>query len=133
MILVCLEATVSDTKTIVTLCIPALSLDEIMQKYVSKTVRNIRRYDASREKERRDSIMTALNDSSLDIRAELGKTSLDMADVINLQVDDIIPLEKSINSNVTLKIGDRVWFDGKLGTYNQNKAVKIENVFRIEV
>lgn len=133
MILVCLEATVSDTKTIVTLCIPALSLDEIMQKYVSKTVRNIRRYDASREKERRDSIMNALNDSSLDIRAELGKTSLDMADVLNLQVDDIIPLEKSINSNVTLKIGDRVWFDGKLGTYNQNKAVKIENVFRIEV
>ena len=133
MILVCLEATISDTKTIVTVCIPALSLDEIMQKYVSKTVRSTRRYDAARDKERRDSIMNALNNTSLDITAELGTTSLDMADVINLQVDDIIPLDKSINSNVILKIGGKVWFDGKLGTYNQNKAVKIENVFRIEV
>ena len=88
---------------------------------------------AAREQERRDNIMNALNDSSLDITAELGKTTLDMYDVLNLQVDDIIPLEKSINSNVILKIGDRVWFDGKLGSFNQNKAVKIENVFRIEV
>ena len=131
--LVCLEATVSETKTIITLCIPALSLDGVMQKYVSKTARSTRRYDAVREQERRDNIMTALNDSSLDIRAELGKTTLDMYDVLNLQVDDIIPLDKNINSNITLKIGDKIWFDGKLGSFNQNKAVKIENVFRIEV
>ncbi len=131
--LVCLEATVSETKTIITLCIPALSLDGVMQKYVSKTARSTRRYDAVREQERRDNIMTALNDSSLDIRAELGKTTLDMYDVLNLQVDDIIPLDKNINSNIILKIGDKVWFDGKLGSFNQNKAVKIENVFRIEV
>ena len=131
--LVCLEATVSDTKTIITLCIPALSLDGVMQKYVSKTARSTRKFDAVREQERRDNIMNALNDSSLDITAELGKTTLDMYDVLNLQVDDIIPLDKSINSNVILKIGDRIWFDGKLGSFNQNKAVKIENVFRIEV
>ena len=133
MILVVLEATVSDTKTIITICLPALNLDEVMQKYVTRTARSTRRLDVVREQERRDNIMTALNNSSLDIVAELGITTLDMADVINLQVDDIIPLDKSIDSNVTLKIGNRVWFDGKLGSYNQNKAVKIENIFRIEV
>ena len=131
--LVCLEATVSDTKTIITLCIPALSLDGVMQKYVSKTARSTRKFDAVREQERRDNIMNALNNSSLEITAELGKTTLDLYDVLNLQVDDIIPLDKSISSNVILKIGDRTWFDGKLGSFNQNKAVKIENVFRIEV
>ncbi|MGN0589529.1 MAG: flagellar motor switch protein FliM, partial [Ruminiclostridium sp.] len=131
--LVCLEATVSDTKTIITLCIPALSLDGVMQKYVSKTARSTRKFDAVREQERRDNIMNALNNSSLEITAELGKTTLDLYDVLNLQIDDIIPLDKSINSNVILKIGDRTWFDGKLGSFNQNKAVKIENVFRIEV
>ncbi len=133
MILVALEATVSDTKTIITICLPALSLDELMQKYVSKSVRSTRRFDAAREQERRDNIMRALNDTSLNIVAELGKTSLDVVDVLNLQIDDIIPLDLSIESNVKLKIGNRVWFDGKLGSYNQNKAVKIENVFRSEV
>ena len=52
--------------------------------------------------------------------------------MLNLQIDDIIPLDVSIDSNVTLKIGNKVWFDGKLGSFNQNKAVKIENVFRSE-
>ena len=55
-----------------------------------------------------------------------------MSDVLNLQIDDIIPLDVSIDSNVMLKIGERVWFDGKLGSLNQNKAVRIENVFRSE-
>ena len=133
MILVVLEATVSDTKTIITICLPADILDEVMQKYVTRTTRSTRRHDAAREQERRDNIMKALNNSSLDIVAELGCTTLDMFDVLNLQVDDIIPLDKKIDSNVSLKIGNRVWFDGKLGSFNQNKAVKIENVFRIEV
>ena len=70
---------------------------------------------------------------ALTIKAVLGEVSLDVADILNLQVDDIIPLDKSINSNVVLKIEGRPWFDGKLGIFNQNKAVKIENVYRIEV
>ncbi len=128
-----LEVTINSTKTIVSFCMPVLSLDEVMQKYVSKTVRAVRRYDAAREQDRRDTIMKALNESPLTVTAVLGEVSLDVSDALNLQVDDIIPLDKSINSNVTLKIGDRTWFDGKLGTFNQNKAVKIENVFKIEV
>ena len=132
-IIAALEVTVNSTKTIVSLCMPVLSLDEVMQKYVSKTVRSVRRYDAAREQDRRDTIMKALNESPLTVTAVLGEISLDVSDVLNLQVDDIIPLDKNINSNVTLKIGDTPWFDGKLGAFNQNKAVKIENVYRIEV
>jgi flagellar motor switch protein FliM len=130
---VALEATVNDTKTIITICMPVLSLDEVMQKYMTRSVRTTRKFDAAREQERRDNIMKALNETSLDITAVLGKTSLDVYDVLNLQIDDIIPLDMSIESNVKLRIGSKVWFDGKLGSFNQNKAVKIENVYRSEV
>ena len=133
MIIVCLEVAVNETKTIVTISMPALNLDEVMQKYVTKSARTIRRFDANREQERRETIMKALNESPLTIKAVLGEVSLDVADILNLQVDDIIPLDKSINSNVVLKIEGCPWFDGKLGIFNQNKAVKIENVYRIEV
>ena len=133
MILVALEATVNDTKTIITICMPVLTLDEVMQKYMTRSVRTTRKFDAVREQERRDNIMKALNETSLDITAVLGKTSLDVYDVLNLQIDDIIPLDMSIESNVKLRIGSKVWFDGKLGSFNQNKAVKIENVYRSEV
>ncbi len=132
MIIVALEVTISDTKSIVTVVMSALDLDEIMAKFVHKTTRGSRRSDSNKEAERKESIMRALNTSVLDITAILSETQLDMSDVINLQVGDIIPLGKPIDGNISLQVGGKTWFDGKLGTYNHKKAVKIEHVFRTE-
>ncbi len=133
MMIVALEVSVNENKSIISVCIPAVNLDEIMQKYMTKTRKTGKRLDVNREAERRDNIMNGLNKTSLTITAVLSETQLNMSDVLHLQVNDIIPLEKDINSNVVLKIGDKCWFDGKLGIFNNKKAVKIENVHRIEV
>lgn len=134
MIIIALEATVNDNKSIISVCIPALNLDEIMQKYVTKSNKIIRKSsDTSREMERKETIKNSLDQTSLTITAVLSETQLQMSDVLHLQVNDIIPLDKSINGNVTLRIGGANWFDGKLGILNNKKAVKIENVYRIEV
>lgn len=135
MIIIALEVTVNDeNKSILSVCMPAINLDEIMMNYVTKNQKTARKnYDPKRENERRESIMSALNQSSLTITAVLSETQLQMSDVLHLQVNDIIPLDKNIGSNVVLRIGDKDWFDGKPGIYNNKKAVKIENVYRIEV
>ena len=86
-------------------------------------VRHLVRHEANRAD-------AALRAVLLDV---LDETTLQLSDVLRLQVNDIIPLGKSIDGNVVLKIGDRQWFDGKMGTFNNKKAVKIENVYRIEV
>ena len=132
MIIAILEAHVQDVKSIISVCMPALELDGIMQKYTTFNVRGTKKSDEAREEERRESIMTTLSHSLLNVTAILGETKLDMADVINLQVGDIIPLSKSIDGNVTLNIGKQTWFDGKLGVFNSRKAIKIENVLRSE-
>ena len=135
MIIVALEATVNDNKSIISVCIPALNLDEIMQKFVTKSNKIARKNtDLSREIERKETIMNTLNQTSLTLTAVLSETQLQMSDVLHLQVNDIIPLDKNINGNVVLRVGDATWFDGKLGVLNNKKAVKIENVYRrIEV
>lgn len=51
-------------------------------------------------------------------------------DVLNLQVNDIIPLNKPITDNVQLKVGSTCWFDGKLGTLNGKKAFRIDNILK---
>lgn len=132
MIIVVLEVTISEVKTMVSICMSALDLDKIMQKFVTKTQRTTKRIDAQKEAERRDNIMKALATSELEITAILSETQLELSDVMNLQINDIIPLGKSIDSNIQLRIGDKIWFDGKLGTFNHKKAVKIDKVFRIE-
>jgi len=76
--------------------------------------------------------MNTLSQSLLNVTAVLGETNLDMFDVMNLQAGDIIPLGKSIDSNIVLSVAGQTWFDGKLGIFNSKKAIKIENVLRSE-
>ena len=135
MIIVALEVTINEKESIISVCVPALNLDEIMQKFVNKSNRAARKVvDQKRDSERKETIMNTLEQTALTFTAVLGETQLQMSDVLHLQVNDIIPLDKSINGNVLLRVGDADWFDGKLGILNNKKAVKIENVYRrIEV
>ena len=126
-IIVALEVEINGVKSIVSVCIPAINLDEIMQKFIPRYTGSKRRTDANREAERRDSIMSGISSTDLTIKAVLGEINLDLYEVLTLQVNDVIPLGKNINSNITVRIGDRVWCDGKLGTYNNKKAIMIEN------
>lgn len=129
-IIVMLEVEINAAKSIVTVCMPALDLDAIIQKFSAQNIKAVKKLDAAREKEKKDTILDGLNTSSLDIKAVLGEVTLDMHEVLTLRVNDIIPLNKSIDSNVVLEIGESAWFDGKLGLVNGKKAVKIDNVMR---
>lgn len=126
-IIVALEVEINSQKSIVSVCIPAINLDEIMSKFIPRYSGSRRKTDAHREQERRDSIMGGISTTELIVKAVLGEINLDMYEVLTLQVNDVIPLDKKISENITVKIGNRSWCDGKLGTYNNKKAIMIEN------
>ncbi len=126
-IIVALEVEINGIKSVVSVCIPAINLDEIMGKFIPRYSSTKRKTDANREAERRDSIMTGISTTDLDITAILGEINLDLYEVLTLQVNDVIPLGKNINSNVLIRVGGKNWCDGKMGTYNNKKAVMIDN------
>lgn len=126
-IIVALEVEINNQKSIVSVCIPAINLDEIMSKFIPRYSGTRRKTDASREQERRDSIMTGISTTDLVVKAVLGEINLDMYEVLTLQVNDVIPLDKKISENILVRVGERDWCDGKLGTYNNKKAIMIEN------
>jgi len=126
-IIVALEVEINNQKSIISVCIPAINLDEIMSKFIPRYSGARRKTDAVREAERRDSIMTGISTTDLVIKAVLGEINLDMYEVLTLQVNDVIPLDKKISENILVKVGERNWCDGKLGTYNNKKAIMIEN------
>ena len=129
-ILVVLEMEIKDVKNTMTFCIPAINLESIMSKFGDRWSRTTKKLDPKREKERRVSLLEAIKDSDLRISAVLGETKLDLYDVLTMQVNDIIPLNVPIDSNITVNIGSNLWFDGKLGTKNSKKAVKIDNIYK---
>lgn len=126
-IIVALEVEINNQKSIVSVCIPAINLDEIMSKFIPRYTGTRRKTDAVREQERRDSIMGGISVTDLVVKAVLGEINLDMYEVLTLQVNDVIPLDTKICENIVVKVGERPWCSGKLGTYNNKKAVMIEN------
>lgn len=126
-IIVALEVEINSQKSIVSVCIPAINLDEIMGKFIPRYSGSRRKTDANREQERRDSILGGISVTDLVVKAVLGEINLDMYEVLTLQVNDVIPLNKKISENIVVKVGERSWCDGKLGTYNNKKAIMIEN------
>lgn len=128
-ILVMLQIEIKDVKNTVSICIPAINLEEIMEKFSDK-YRNTRRYDAAKEAERREEILDKIKSTPLKVDAILAETQVDLYDILTLQINDVIPLNKKIEDNVIVKIGDNVWFDGKLGIKNNKKAVLIDNIYK---
>ena len=129
-IIVMLEAEINDIKNTISVCLPAINLEEIMAKFSGKYMRSSKRLDPTKDEERRQEILTGIKDTQLEITAVLGETQVDLGDILNLQVNDVIPLNLSIDSNVMVRIGESAWFDGKLGVRNNRKAVKIDNILR---
>ncbi len=130
MIIVAMEVNINDSKSVISFCMSALTMDQIMKKFSAKFSSGKRSVSTTKEAERKESIMATLGHSELTVTAVLDETQLELKDVLGLQIGDIIPLEKPITGNVLLKIGETYWFDGKLGTLNNKKAFKIDNILK---
>lgn len=129
-ILVVLDVEIKDVKNSVSICIPAMNLEQLMEKFTDRNSRNSKKNDAIKESERKAAILKGIKDTPLTIKAELCETQIDLQDILNLQINDIIPLNTGIDSNVTVKVGETKWFDGKLGAVGNKKAIKLDNIFR---
>ena len=78
-----------------------------------------------------DEIYTHIRSTDLDIVAELGRTTLRLRDVYELNVGDVIDMNMKKDSPVLLKVGGQKWFTGLMGEHDKHLAVKIQEVFDI--
>ncbi len=76
-----------------------------------------------------EEIMDILRSSELEITAELGRTTLQLQDIYFLHAGDVIDLGQPSSDPVQLYVGGRPWFSGKIGTQNNNMAVKIVETY----
>ena len=129
-ILVLMEVELRNVKNTISICIPAINLEQFMNKFYEKNTRTGKKADLAKDSDKQSDIMSGIKDTNLEISAVLCETKFDLQDILNLQVNDIISLNKNINSNIVIKIGNQKWFDGKLGEKNNKKAVRIDNLYK---
>ncbi|MEG1943259.1 MAG: flagellar motor switch protein FliM [Angelakisella sp.] len=130
-VIVALNVKIRKLEGTLTICIPAVGLEEMMADFISKYTRMIKRTtDETKEQVRKQLIMTALNRSDLELKAVINEVQLDMSDLLQLQVDDVIPLGKSVKSDVCIKVDNVPWFYGKLGSVKSKKALKLTGLIQ---
>ena len=126
-LIILLEVKMKEMTGTISICAPAINLVEMMESFTSKFMRFTKRTDqdkASRTKR----IFNSVAQSDLEIKAVLDDIQIDFYDLMQLQIGDIIPLNKKINSDIVLKVDDIPWFNAKLGETKLKKAVKITSL-----
>lgn len=114
----------SNSEGRLSICLPGMMLTNLFAEISRKNPgRRTNTEDQAQE------IFDSLRDSSLEIVAELGTTNLQLNDIYHLSIGDVIDLKQPKDSPIYLNIGGRRWFDGRVGIYNKNMAVKIGETY----
>ena len=79
-----------------------------------------------------DLIYWHLQDSDLEITAELGRATVRLRDIYELNVGDVIDMNVRQGSAVSLMVGGSRWFSGLMGQHEKHMAVKIQDVYHTE-
>lgn len=129
-VIVVMTITVNETQGKVNICIPASTLDTMFKKKNALSKKNVRKGDQLTEAQRRADILGAISKSELEIKGVLGRIEVLSKELMDLEVGDIIKLEKPKDAMVELVIGDSPWFKGEMGAFNKKRAISIKESLR---
>ena len=107
-------------------CIPDAVLSRIFTE-ISKGTTLQRRESEDHSADIRAHLQT----STLEVIAELGRTTVRLQDIYELNVGDVIDMNLRRDSEVLLRIGGKKWFTGLMGVHEKHVAVKIQDVFNL--
>ena len=77
-----------------------------------------------------DTIERLISKAQIPIKAVLGNSSISVDDFINLQVGDIIRLDRNIEDDLSIYVGNIKKFAALPGATGNNYAVRITSVIR---
>ena len=109
----------------VNICLPGTLLFNIFD-IIEKTKHLADKDNSHMQRDNREEILESIKESEMEVMAQLGVARLNLDDIYNLHVGDVIDLNKPQDSAVSVHVDGQPWFKGKLGVYNKNIAVKIE-------
>jgi len=129
-ITVSLEIKIQDTSSLMNICFPYLILEDIISKL------NVQHFISTTKKEASEEEINILTErlkmTQLPVVSYLGKTSLTVKDIFNLEKYDVIVTDKKVNDLIEISIGGNNKFLGKPGFKGKKKAVKIIREIREE-
>ncbi len=126
--LVTLKIKIGATEGFLTYCLPHLVLKPVMDRLNTKYWYNKPTKD---EKDNyKEYIAENLDEANIKITANVGKTTITLDDFIQLQVNDVIPLDSYLGADIDVMVGNILKFKAKPGVYKQKNAIQITEAIR---
>ena len=124
--LVTYSARIGSTEGMMNICLPYMVLEQVMDKLTTRTwyARKTQLAD-SRHSMR---LKHQVSQVSIPVRAELGESSITLADLLSLQVGDCIQLETKANGLTKVFVGPFPKFKGLAGLVKNRLAVMVDSV-----
>ncbi len=128
--LVTLNIKVGDLEGLMNICLPFLTLEDVMDKLNTK-------FWFSNMKENQDEnfedyIELMIRKVDVPIKAILGKTTISVQDFVNLQVGDCIRLNTKVDQDMDVYVGNIKKFTALPGANDDSYAVRVTSVIREE-
>ncbi|QSX07191.1 flagellar motor switch protein FliM [Sedimentibacter sp. zth1] len=127
-LLIVMNTVVKQLNGSITVCIPTLTLDEIFKKSEHLLRLGRKKSDLQQAEMDKEAILGYVKASNLNISGVLGKADLSLNDVLNIQLGDVIVLDKGVNEDITMNVEDQLWFKGKWGVKRKRNAIKIKEI-----
>lgn len=125
-ILVKLQTKIGNVEGIINICLPHVVLEQILPKLSAKHwLANQKKAIETHEME---ALEEKLQSTKMEIKAVLGKSTIELGDFLNLKSGDVIRLNESYDSPVTLQVDNKLKFYAQPGVSKGRMAVQVTEV-----
>lgn len=126
--LITINIKIGDVEGMMNICLPYITLESVMDRLNTKSwYSNLQGRD---ETSYAENIEALISKAQMPIKAVLGNSSISVDDFINLQVGDIIRLDRNIDEDLNIYVGNIKKFTALPGATGNNYAVRITTVIR---
>lgn len=125
--IVTLNAHIGEVEGMMNVCIPYLVIEPIIQQLSSKHWLSTRFTEES-ERKYYQLLASQIENTPVEVKAVLGETSITIRDLLDLQKGDVIKLDKKVDEDVDVYIGDVKKFCGIVGLKKNYLAIQVTSI-----
>jgi flagellar motor switch protein FliM len=129
-ILISLEVRMQNASGLMSICFPYLLLESVITSLSGESWMSSLSASTA---ETRSILETEIQDLDLNLTAVIGKTSLSIRDLLQLQRGDVLCLDKQYDSDLSVQINGKTKMAARIGQVGRKKAIKITGIIEKEV
>lgn len=127
-VLISFRTQIADNEGLINLCIPFLVLEPIISKLSAHYWFAGTAKEATQESIQK--IKNRIEKASINVSAVLGHATIQVRELLELQVGDVIMLDSKVNDPIEIMVGSKIKFAGRPGVVGSKTAVQIVAVVK---